>query len=335
MRVSCHLSRTGVNSIGKLNLPGGSLAVVTLTVATTLPGLGFRPLQVGGVECQRQGAVVGQRAAELVQRGGVVGRGELDEADLVRTGHGGIRKPVRARRSAPAAAEAETRRAQRARRRRSSPMAAPTAPGVGRYRMRPAPMTPQNATATNGITVGRCRTGSESAERGEHRTSPTRWTASSRPRSTNVIGMALAGRRDHRRRGVAGAGGRADAEVPSAACPSRTAFLSVPSASLPEIGPTPALRSDCPWDRRTTRPERRGRRAHLAACPRRRRIVGGGDRGGCNGSHTHRCSAHRSGRCDAGYEGFQGHGCPFDWPKSSSRLTSVAGVSNSYTAHNG
>src|SRR4051812_19619233 len=37
LRVSCQPSRTGVNSIGKLNLLGGLLAVVTLMVATTFP----------------------------------------------------------------------------------------------------------------------------------------------------------------------------------------------------------------------------------------------------------------------------------------------------------
>ena len=54
---------------------------------------GLRPLQVDGFERQRQGTVVGQRLAELVQRRGVVGGRQLHEADLVGAGHGGIRQP--------------------------------------------------------------------------------------------------------------------------------------------------------------------------------------------------------------------------------------------------
>ena len=56
-------------------MPGGLLAVVTLTVATTLPASVSDHFRSVASNVSGRAAVVGQRLAELVQRRGVVGGG--------------------------------------------------------------------------------------------------------------------------------------------------------------------------------------------------------------------------------------------------------------------
>ena len=188
-----------MNSIGKLNLPGGWLAVVTLTVATTLPASVSDHFRSVASNVSGRAPLSASAQAELVQRGGVVYGGELDQTDLVRTGHGGIRQP-------------DEHVGQRLRRREEV---------TKRVRRCAATLVVDGASDGGGGGAAIACGGTDYAQKcdSDQRNEPlaavahcdgisfkassteladARWTASSAPAwSTNISGMARADRRDH------------------------------------------------------------------------------------------------------------------------------------------